>query len=238
MLYLISDIHGNLNRFKKLLKKIAFDSKKDNLIILGDVLDRGPYGIALLEYLMPLIEDGAAKLLLGNHEMFCCMYIEGTLDGHTWSAFGGEDTLKAVKKMTGAKQEELRAFLRGLPLYAKSHSVHLGDFICTHAGLHADYLVRDEDGTIRVAASVKEAYEKAPYHYMCGRDLHDLPHADKQALDKFMVVGHVPCNRLRDGLADHHFVRTPYYMDIDAGSGHAGGKLGCYIVDTDEEVYV
>lgn len=35
MQYLISDIHGNLRDFKRLLNKIAFDSKKDILIILG-----------------------------------------------------------------------------------------------------------------------------------------------------------------------------------------------------------
>ena len=33
MLYLISDIHGNLLEFKQILKKIEFDGEKDNLII-------------------------------------------------------------------------------------------------------------------------------------------------------------------------------------------------------------
>ena len=39
MLYLISDIHGNLLEFKQILKKIEFDGEKDNLIIMGDILD-------------------------------------------------------------------------------------------------------------------------------------------------------------------------------------------------------
>lgn len=238
MLYLISDIHGNLKGFKQLLKKVEFDCKTDKMIILGDVLDRGLYGVDLLNYLKPLIEDGAVELLLGNHEMFCCMYIEGTLDGSTWSAFGGKDTLSAVNKMTVTEQKELLDFLRGLPLYSENYSSHLGNFICTHSGLHADYLVKNEDGSINVKASIEDAYEKDCYRYMCGMDLHYLAYSDKQALDTFLVVGHVPCYRLRDGLDDNRFVRTPYYMDIDAGSGHKGRKLGCYIVDTDEEVYV
>ncbi|MGN0438745.1 MAG: metallophosphoesterase [Lachnospiraceae bacterium] len=42
MLYLISDIHGNLHEFKQILKKISFNKEKDTLIIMGDILDRGP----------------------------------------------------------------------------------------------------------------------------------------------------------------------------------------------------
>lgn len=75
MLYLISDIHGELHDFKKLLKKIKFDKEKDNMIIMGDILDRGPDGVALLEYIKPYILDNSMKLLLGNHELFAIMYL-------------------------------------------------------------------------------------------------------------------------------------------------------------------
>ena len=38
--YVVSDIHGEDDRFHKMLKLIRF-SKQDTLYILGDVVDRG-----------------------------------------------------------------------------------------------------------------------------------------------------------------------------------------------------
>lgn len=64
MLYLISDIHGELDNFKQLLKKIKFDREKDNIIIMGDILDRGSDGVALLEYIKPYILDNSMELMM------------------------------------------------------------------------------------------------------------------------------------------------------------------------------
>ena len=45
--FVISDIHGQKEAFFSLLEQVKF-SEYDELYILGDVIDRGPYGIALL----------------------------------------------------------------------------------------------------------------------------------------------------------------------------------------------
>ena len=39
--FVLSDIHGEYNKFINMLDKIHF-SDKDTLYVLGDVLDRGP----------------------------------------------------------------------------------------------------------------------------------------------------------------------------------------------------
>ena len=39
--YVLSDIHGNFEIFKRMLEKIQFNSH-DQLYILGDICDRGP----------------------------------------------------------------------------------------------------------------------------------------------------------------------------------------------------
>ena len=237
MLYLVSDIHGNIKKFKKLLKTIEFDSKIDNMIILGDILDRGSDGVEILNFLKPLIKDGTVELLQGNHELFCIMYLDGKLDTNLWDAFGGEGTRRAIDKMSEEDKHELKDFLKSLPICSENHSKYLGKFICTHSGLHAEHLIRNEDGTINVWKSIEEAYKEDCYNYMCGMDLHYLPSSVKEALDVYMIVGHVPCSRVREEIDDNRFIRTSSYMDIDSGCGH-GGKLGCYIVDTDEEIYV
>lgn len=64
MIYVMSDIHGCLNRYRNVLRQIRL-RKDDHLYILGDVIDRGPEGLRILRDTM---ERGNVTLLLGNHE--------------------------------------------------------------------------------------------------------------------------------------------------------------------------
>ena len=48
MHYILSDIHGNMEAFDKILSMIDL-KHEDHLYILGDVIDRGEYGIELLQ---------------------------------------------------------------------------------------------------------------------------------------------------------------------------------------------
>ncbi len=63
----ISDIHGEIDKFKKLLEEIQYNAKQDQLILLGDYVDRGPNARAVLEKVKELKEEGAF-VLKGNHE--------------------------------------------------------------------------------------------------------------------------------------------------------------------------
>lgn len=59
--YIMGDIHGEADLFHAMLEKIWF-SEDDTLILLGDVIDRGPDGIAML---LEIIEMANAIMLLG-----------------------------------------------------------------------------------------------------------------------------------------------------------------------------
>ena len=62
--YVMGDIHGEADRFHAMLKIIQF-SEDDILILLGDVIDRGPDGISLL---LEIMEMPNVIMVLGNHE--------------------------------------------------------------------------------------------------------------------------------------------------------------------------
>ena len=67
MIYCMSDIHGELDRFKAMLDLINFSSD-DTLYIIGDVIDRHPGGVEILK----IIKDTPNMfMLLGNHEQMC-----------------------------------------------------------------------------------------------------------------------------------------------------------------------
>lgn len=66
MIYVMSDIHGRIDLFEKMLNDINF-SKNDKLYVLGDCIDRGG-GLKVLLKIMELHKQGQCELLWGNHE--------------------------------------------------------------------------------------------------------------------------------------------------------------------------
>lgn len=60
-----SDVHGNLELFKKMLKEMNF-TKNDVLIINGDMAEKGPDSIGLFEYIVDLKKDHHVFATLGN----------------------------------------------------------------------------------------------------------------------------------------------------------------------------
>lgn len=235
MLYLVSDPHGDLCRFMNLLKHIDF-KRNEKMVLLGDVLDRGPDPIGLLKYIRPMIQDGSITMLLGNHELFCIQFLEGRLSSQKWIAFGGKTTYEQVTAMPETEKDDLLSFLKSLPISYKGTSPIFGDFVATHSGILERYLVQKEGTEVYDAeASILKAYEKAPYELLCGCDLHYLP---KDAFfDKYIIVGHVPFNSLVESENDQ-FYKNEVYMDIDAGCGKGSERLGCYVVETGEEIFV
>lgn len=44
----ISDIHGELEKFERLLEMARYDANLDQLLLLGDYIDRGPHSREVL----------------------------------------------------------------------------------------------------------------------------------------------------------------------------------------------
>ena len=58
----MSDIHGNLNKFEKMIDKINL-TKEDRLVIIGDNVDRGKHSIELV-FKIKELKDEIETLLL------------------------------------------------------------------------------------------------------------------------------------------------------------------------------
>ena len=93
MKYVMADIHGQMAAFDDVLDQINF-SDKDELYIIGDVIDRGPDGARLLQRILEAHNMG---LILGNHEEMMLKAFRGTKNeqayyGEIWRANGGSET--------------------------------------------------------------------------------------------------------------------------------------------------
>jgi Calcineurin-like phosphoesterase len=134
--FAMSDVHGHLAAFATTLRAhgvIRADGKwaaeGAELWILGDYLDRGDDGLAVVDAVRTLqseaaAADGAAHALLGNHELqfLAALYFgdrEISGDGETsflanWRRYGGRDEELA------AVTDEQVAWMSGLPLLGVS----------------------------------------------------------------------------------------------------------------------
>lgn len=64
MIYCMSDIHGDYEKYRRMLETIPL-REEDTLYILGDVVDRGPEPIAVL---LDMMKRPNIRSILGNHE--------------------------------------------------------------------------------------------------------------------------------------------------------------------------
>lgn len=132
MIYCMSDIHGELDRFKAMLDLINFSSD-DTLYIIGDVIDRHPGGVEILK----IIKDTPNMfMLLGNHEQMCLDTLgPNSVYGsrRLWLENGGSNTYRELLYVCSlAERSRIIHFLSTLPDH---FDVEVGDrkFHLVHA---------------------------------------------------------------------------------------------------------
>ncbi len=60
----VSDIHGCIEEFDELLSKLAYSKDTDRLILLGDLIDRGPDSVAVVRR----AREMDLECVMGNHD--------------------------------------------------------------------------------------------------------------------------------------------------------------------------
>ena len=73
MHYCIGDLHGRYDLLKKALDRINFDNNKDNLYLLGDLIDGGKQSLEIIEFAM---KNKNVYVVRGNHEEYFISNIE------------------------------------------------------------------------------------------------------------------------------------------------------------------
>ena len=123
-IYAISDIHGNMGRYKSLMEQLEL-KPDDTIYIGGDVIDRYPYGIEILKEIMQMDN---AKMILGNHEyMMINAIYPGSLpwdhyrdmydDIAVWYRNGGRVTHDAFDRLSKDERVKIFDYLLSLPTH-------------------------------------------------------------------------------------------------------------------------
>ena len=240
--YIMSDIHGNSRRFYEMLKLIQIDLSKDYLYINGDIVDRGKDSLKLFYEIIEMQKHHGDHIVIlkGNHELFIDYYLSGYLPENRYASFGGKDTIRELKALDYGRKKELIKIIRKLPVYKEITSPVRGNMVIVHSGLHAEHIVKNDDGLINVIESIESALRWDEYQFLISGYLQDeAPAWVTKGLDKVLCVGHVPTMYLPD-------VQDPVIcmkngrkvIMTDCGAGHPGGRLGCIRIEDEGLIYV
>ncbi len=134
--YAIGDIQGCMDSLERLLALIDLDLRRDQLWLVGDLVNRGPRSLDVLRWVRA--NEGEVTCVLGNHDLHL-------LARHAGAPAKRRDTLDEV--LAAPDVEELLAWLRTRPL------VHVEDrWILVHAGLHPSWTA---EGARQLAAELE-----------------------------------------------------------------------------------
>ena len=122
--YCMSDIHGDLDRFQKMLKEIAF-SDADVLYVLGDVIDYRIGGVAILSQIM---QAPNMTLIRGDHEQMCLDALgpDGSLRRRSiWYHNGGHPTFLELRhSYAEPERADILQYLAGSPYHLEIEANH------------------------------------------------------------------------------------------------------------------
>ena len=218
--YVISDVHGMYDKFLAMLELIHF-SDKDELYILGDVMDRGPKPLEIIDY---IINHKNIHLIKGNHEsMFTEYFEEGSLS--LWYMNGGNATHSQIVQRDYLYEESLYKYIKRLPYY-----MVVDNFILTHAGVF--FPEKYNDMTVEEFLSWQDEETS-----LWSRS---NIHSTKSFKDYKIICGHTPVQSINNNYDDVKIIHTPGHIYIDCGCcfTKANGKLACLCLDDMKEYYV
>jgi bis(5'-nucleosyl)-tetraphosphatase (symmetrical) len=120
MILLIGDIQGCDTALGQLLAEAGFSPSRDQLVMLGDLVNRGPQSLAVLQRLQPL--GDAVRCVLGNHDLHLLAAAHGLRAPHA------EDTLDEI--LQHPRRAAWLDWIRHQPL-----ALEVSGWLCVHAGV-------------------------------------------------------------------------------------------------------
>lgn len=232
MNYVISDIHGEYEKYIDMLKKINF-SDEDTLYILGDAVDRGERPV---DVLLDMMSRPNVFPIIGNHELMAYDLLaklsveitENNISTHInsdlmkslleWQIDGGESTMKQFQKLSKDEREYVLEYLEEFVPY-ELVKVGKRKFLLVHSGLGNFSPDKElDDYTLEELTCLRADYGKKYFDD-----------------DNFFIVcGHTPTLAI-SGKAE--IFKSENNILIDCGAAF-DGRLACLCLDTMEEFYI
>lgn len=214
--YAISDIHGEFELFEDLIK--YYDKELHQLVLIGDLNDRGPKTKDCFFLGMELVEKYDAIYLRGNHEEYFLQFLNNPEDWFpSYIRNGGKETMESllhkgateeyspteIAMMIRSRYKELIDFLAARPLFFEWN-----DYIFVHAG---------------VDLTKKDWHETSPHDFIWIREAF---HKGKNNTGKTIVFGHTITPMLHGDMETTDLWLSDNKIGIDGGAVFGGSVHG------------
>jgi serine/threonine protein phosphatase 1 len=226
MNYVVSDLHGCYDKYKKLLERLNM-TDCDFLYILGDTVDRGDGGMDILLdlakrkniYSFRGNHDHLAQILLRNFAIPNDSYSAGDFieTFRAWLSDGGNTTYEDFMNLDKEKQYIVLNYFNSLRLFQEL-TVENQKFFLAHT------------------VPAKSKMLKMDNCHLLDFIMGEPQYEEKYFEDTIIVTGHTPT-----GFIDHEYTGRIWkgnnHIALDCGAVF-GNPLGCICLETMEEIYV
>jgi hypothetical protein len=148
---IIGDVHGQYDKLVALLLHLGYSENGGTwqhpvraVIFVGDLIDRGPKQLATIDLVRRMVDAGAARCCLGNHEFNAIAWVTPDPDkpGHFLRDHhkpGNREQHQAFLDVVEGThlQREITNWFKGLPLW-----LDVGDLRVVHACWHQPFMDR------------------------------------------------------------------------------------------------
>lgn len=148
--YAVGDLQGCLKPLQCLLETVEFNPAKDQLWLVGDLINRGPESLQTLRFVKQL--GDCTRIVLGNHDLHLLAISFGA------SQAGKSDTLAPI--LAAADREELLHWLLQQSLFYSDPS---DDFHMVHAGIPPQWTLAETAGYAREVEAALQSDQ--PEHF-------------------------------------------------------------------------
>lgn len=217
----ISDIHGCYAALQNLLERVKYNKHKDRLIIVGDLVDRGPQSKEVVQYVRELSLSYDVQVIGGNHDDMFTLWLDSPnqIPEYEEQNIGGSKTIwsfcdnkiyKDIDHLRLHLQEQFEpeiSFLKSLPEYIEDEY-----FNFVHAGINPH---------------IKDWRTSDSYYFKRDRkvflnSIHEH--------NKIFVFGHTPTKYLNNDKENHNIWVGQNRIGIDGGCVF-GGQLNALIIE-------
>ena len=229
MTYVMSDLHGQYEKYIKMLELINLRDS-DDLFILGDVVDRGPEPVKILQ---DMSMRNNVFPIMGNHD-YTALHVLSKLSEEVtddsihsvltedfmeilgmWQSDGGSTTMRAFRKLDPEDRAFMLDYVADFAPYEEI-TVNGNRFVLVHGGIDSFSPEKSmEEYCMEELITARTDYSKMYFP------------------DRYLVTGHTP-TMLIDPAYEGRIYRKNNHIAIDCGAGF-GGALGCIRLDDFEE---
>ena len=218
--YVCSDLHGQYEVYKDIIDKIG---ENDKLYILGDVIDRGPDGMKILQDIAKRQENGQVEFFVGNHEymMIQALFLGNSEVEKIWTSEsnGGKKTKEEFEKLPDQEKNKIRNLLLNSLVYKEINADHEKLYLVHAKAIQntnkkkesvKDFLETGRQKELEMAVWTRKGDQKTDQSGEVWKD------EEIGKNNVYSIIGHTPTNGMIE--------ISKGYVNIDCGASYFGNE--------------